>query len=230
MDSIDQIITGHDRHRLSRLHRNLKSFQINLTQRALGKDTVGVLPVILLVVARKMLDGGSAARNPLDPLCHSGGHPSGEQRILGVVFKIPAAERIPVDIHARGKPECDAELHHFTTDHLPGLLNQLCIPGLCQQRSHRYGRTVLIIPFSREPVRIRAEDPALNAELKRHCHDLSLIYIIILHQPQTSRTVSQDDPRQVLCLCAVMRLPGRSRHRDSRRPQVSSLRLARIPG
>ena len=64
----------------------------------------------------------------LDAQGHGGGHHAGQKRILGVIFKIPAAERVPVDVHARSQPQGNLEFLHLAGDHFTHFPNQVHIP------------------------------------------------------------------------------------------------------
>ena len=92
-----------------------------------------------------MLDG--RPRAPV--LLHAPGigrrAPSRHQGILGIVFKIPPAEGIPMDIHAWSQPQVGAEDLHFCAHNIPRFLNGLKIPGLRQQRGDGNGGRILII-------------------------------------------------------------------------------------
>ena len=57
-------------------------------------------PKSLLIVGRKVFDRCTHALR-LNTANHSSSAFATQQRVLGVVFEVTAAERIPMDIHAR---------------------------------------------------------------------------------------------------------------------------------
>ena len=76
-----------------------------------------------------------------------GGTETGNQGILGIIFKVAAAEGIPLDVHARRKPEGHAEFLHFFSHNVAGFFHCLHVPGLGQQGGDVDGRAVLIIIY-----------------------------------------------------------------------------------
>ena len=117
--SVQQVVGGHNRHGLACFYRNFKTLQIDFPQRPFTDMGVGKHPVILLAVRCKMLDCRSDPGPGLHALCVRGSTHSGEQRVLGIVFKIPAAQRVSVDIHAGSQPERHMEI-------LPFLCRRFC--------------------------------------------------------------------------------------------------------
>ena len=71
--------------------------------------------VSLLIVACKMLRAGGNARF-LNAPDDCGGDSARKERILGEIFKIPAAERISVNIHSGSKQNIRADLFHLLAD------------------------------------------------------------------------------------------------------------------
>ena len=68
MHAVNQVIGGHNRHGLRRLHRDFKAPQIDFPERSFGNDAVTAHAVVFLIIAGKMLDGGSHAITALNPL------------------------------------------------------------------------------------------------------------------------------------------------------------------
>ena len=57
--TVDRVVGGHDRPRLSFFYDEFKGFQVDLTQCTLGYAGITVLAVCLLIVDSKMLYGSS---------------------------------------------------------------------------------------------------------------------------------------------------------------------------
>ena len=92
-----------------------------------------------MIIAGEVFGAGrdTGALNPANSrACHK----SGKKRILGVVFKIPAAERIAVDIHARGEQHVGAEALHFFAYACIKPLNEFGIPRACKPGADRQQR------------------------------------------------------------------------------------------
>ena len=98
-DTVDLVVAGHQGQRLSFLHADLKTLQVNFPQGPLREDTVVLVPVGLLIVAGKVLGTGGHT-GALDAPDVGGSDAARNQRIFRVVFKITAAEGIAVDVHA----------------------------------------------------------------------------------------------------------------------------------
>lgn len=71
------------------LYRDLETLQVDFPQSPLRHHAVPVLPVILLIIADKVLDGGSHTGAALHTPGNGRRHLSGQAGILGIVFKIP---------------------------------------------------------------------------------------------------------------------------------------------
>ena len=82
-----------------------------------------------------MLDGGAHAVTLNAP--HIGGCDlAGKDRILREILEIPAAERVPVDVHPRRQKRVDAVCEHLAAHRRGHPLHQVCIPGAGDQRTH----------------------------------------------------------------------------------------------
>ena len=79
-----------------------------------------------------MLDRDAHAALRLYAPRHSGGHLAGKDRVLGVILKISAAQRVPMNVHSRRQPYGDADLKHLFANGLPDLLQQCGVPALRQ--------------------------------------------------------------------------------------------------
>ena len=206
---------------------NSESPQIDFPKRPLGENAVRMHPVILPVVAGKVLDGCPATREFLYPARHGCRHDSAQQRVLGIVFKVSPAKRIPVNIHARCQPECHPEVDHFRPDGLPAPPHQFRIPGLRQHGPHGQCRTELIAWLSLRHLP-SVQETIFHVHLQRDRLDLSIPDKIALCQAQACRSVCQNNARHPQCRRTVAGFPGRSRHRTAGRPQCAPLSFPRI--
>ena len=175
---------------------DFESFQVYFAYGPFINMGVDVIPVVFLVIESEMLDGGPCALM----LLHAAGirrrAPSGDQGIFGIVFKVPPAQRIPVNVHPRRQPEVRAEFLHLTADNIPGRFHGFIIPCLCKKGCDRNGCRILIIilrvlrnlrfrtssgnQIKRRERRINHIDPALFVRLEMRC------------QPQAGRSVGQN--------------------------------------
>ena len=89
-----------------------------------------MIPVILLIVTAKMLDGYKAALNGLNASGDGRRHLTGYNGILRVIFKISPAQRIAVKVHTRCQPNRHADFFHFVSYGLADFLQKRYIPAL----------------------------------------------------------------------------------------------------
>ncbi len=216
MDAVYQIVACHDGHRLAFFDSDLEAFQVDLAQGTLGDDGVGTHTVVFLVIAGIMLDGSAAAVYGLYAVGHGSSHLTGEQRILGVVFKVASAERIAVDVHARCKPQGYVEFIHFFRYGFADFVHHFFVPGLGKQRADGESGTELIIVFCALDIGISGKETVLDAHLERNGFDLAVYHRITLEQTQAGRSVRQNDGSQVfICQSAAACLGSRAGNRDT---------------
>ena len=110
--TVYDIVGAHDRIRVSFLNNDFELFQIDLAEGPLGNSGIGSLTVGFFVVAAEMLHGGPYMI-ALDSPHHGGSHPACDHRILGIIFKVPAAQRTSVNVDGRRKPDVDVVLFQF---------------------------------------------------------------------------------------------------------------------
>lgn len=89
METVDDIIACHNQTRVSFFHRNFKSTQIQLPQRPFRDDALGLHPLVLLIVAGKMLDRSGHAIFMHPPQLGSR-QLSGNKWVFRKILKIPA--------------------------------------------------------------------------------------------------------------------------------------------
>ena len=164
--AIDLVIACHDRQRLGLFDHDFKIPQIDFPQRPLGDAGIVSVAVRLLVVAGEMLGTGGLSL-ALYAAHHCRRHLAGEQRVLGKVLEIAAAEGIAVDVHARGKLHVYAVMDHFLA-HL-GREGRGVPQGISAQsffRRRHAGQSDVMIggpPFSRRLSITPPKVPALPA-------------------------------------------------------------------
>ena len=83
-----------------------------------------------------MLDAGADPLR-LQPAHHRACAQAGQQRILGIVFKVPAAERTAVHIDRRSQPDAAVVLFHLERECPADPLQQILVP---RAREHRRAR------------------------------------------------------------------------------------------
>ena len=108
-------------------HGDLESGQIELAHGALVHHGVGCLAAQLLAVHGEMLGGGGHALG-LDAFDQACSHMTGHLGILGIVFKVSAAQGVALDVHARTQNHVDAQAPGLATQRLAHGLGQLRVP------------------------------------------------------------------------------------------------------
>ena len=130
--AVDDVVAGHDAPHVVVLHDDLEGLQVDLAYGALGGAGVAFLAVGLLVVQGQVLGGGGHAVG-LHAADQRAGQVAGQQRVLGVVLEVPAAQRVAVDVHARGQPGADVVLPDLLAGGAAHGLGDLGVPGAGQQ-------------------------------------------------------------------------------------------------
>ena len=105
--AVQAVVGAHDGGGLCLLHGQLEAAQVYLAERPLVHRAVRGKALVLLVVAGEVLETGARALG-LDALDEGGGKHAREQRVLGEVFEVPAAERAALYVGAWAEHEADA--------------------------------------------------------------------------------------------------------------------------
>ena len=150
-DAVDPVVAGHQGQGLCLLQADLKALEINFPQGTLRNHGIASVPVQLLIVAGKMLDAGTDPLG-LETLDHRPRNPAGEIGILGKILEIPAAQGIPVDVHAGRQQHVAAPPAHFRSHCPVEALHQLQIEGAGKERAHGKQRTGIVQPDARRAV------------------------------------------------------------------------------
>ena len=110
-------ISRHHRTRTALFYRNLKTFQINLTQSSLRDHRVRSTSSNLLIITTEMLDrtSDSRLRHSLHLSCTN---PACKNRILRNILKITSVQWISVNIHTRSKKRINLIQTKLLTSHL----------------------------------------------------------------------------------------------------------------
>jgi len=126
--AVQSVIRRHYAKRIALADCDFKAFQVYFAQGALADYGIGLIAVILLVVAGEML---YTRRNSLRLYStdNCGSHFSGNERVLGEIFKISSAKEIPMDIHSGSKPDAELIFSRFLRSCLRGSLRNFGIPG-----------------------------------------------------------------------------------------------------
>ena len=141
--TIQLIIRGHNRPRITLLYHYFKSLQVYFTECTLRHLRDIVIAVCFLIVSHKMLRTGSCAL-----ALHATHIPSSNRprkiRILRIILMVATAQRVTNQVHGGRKNPVEPELTHLVTDALPYLKGSLAIPSRSQRhRSHKIRRIVI---------------------------------------------------------------------------------------
>jgi len=129
-------ISRHHRTRTALFYRNLKTFQINLTQSSLRDHRVRSTSSNLLIITTEMLyrTSDSRLRHSLHLSCTN---PACKNRILRNILKITSVQRISVNIHTRSKKRINLIQAEFLTRHLIQCTHKLHIKSTAKRSSIR---------------------------------------------------------------------------------------------
>ena len=240
MNAIEQVIRGHHRHGLGLANADLEALQVNVTHRALTDGAVVIIPVGLLIIRRKVLDGHAPSGMTLHAVGEGSRHPSADQGILGKILKVAAAPNVPVNVQGRRQPKVHAEFHHLPADYVAAALRQLDVPALCDGGANGNGGTILtlhlrallrplIVPKShqkcRRPWKERRK-PLEHLIAQTMC--AVFIHPIFLADPNSGRSVRHGKRRDPALLQKARGLAGGSGHHLPGIPDRAKVLLRRI--
>ncbi len=177
--SVDVVVRCHYGPRRRAADGIFEVAQIQLAQGALRDSCVVGQTVDLLIVDGEVLDRRSDA-GALHPVDICGGRQTRQQRVLGVVLEVAAAERVALQIDARRKKHVDAVLAHLVAYGRTHAAHGIVVP--CRREQHAYGEA-------------RAVERALVA-------------LAAGRYPQPGRAVGQHDRRYAQTLDGVGRAGG----------------------
>src|SRR5258705_6764050 len=104
--AIGEVVGIHDRAHMALLHGGFECGQINFEHGALVDQRVDVVPVVFLVVAHVVLDGGANTFG-LQALDIGNGSPGCEVRIFAKIFEIATSHGCTIDVYARAEKNVD---------------------------------------------------------------------------------------------------------------------------
>ena len=171
--AVDAVVGAHHRPRRAGRDRALPAREVELAQGALVDQRVDAVAAVLLVVGREVLErGGDALRlHAADPRA---GHLAGQQRVLGEVLEVAAAERRALEVRARSEQHADALGAGLAPQRGADLLEQRHVPGRRERRARREagGRAAAAQP--RVVERLLAADAvrAVGEHDRRHAEPL----------------------------------------------------------
>ena len=125
--TVEAVVCHHDGHRLRFLDGDLVLLEIHLAQGAFVDDAVAVHSRVLTGVAREVLEGGPHALR-LHAADERRRELAREQRILGEVFKVSAAQRVALVVCAGAEKDGDVLLDAFLAHCLAHLFGKCRVP------------------------------------------------------------------------------------------------------
>ena len=125
--AVQAVVGRHDRPRVGLVDGDLERAQVDLAQRALVHDRVGVHAPRLVLVGDQMLQAGTDAAS-LHAANERGRHPAAEHRVLGEVLEVAPAERRALEVDPRSQQHADALGAALRRDRTRNLLDELQIP------------------------------------------------------------------------------------------------------
>ena len=138
--SVELWIRTHHGRRSGLLHNHLECSKIKLPERSFIHLRIRRESSVFLAVRGKMLEARSDS-GLLQSLYPCRAHSSGKERILREIFKISAAQRVPLDVDARSQHRGDLFLLRLFPDGTADTAEQIRIPALpCRDRGRKTGR------------------------------------------------------------------------------------------
>ncbi len=126
--AVDLVVGAHHRPRPGLGHHPPERAQVHLTERPLVDVGADPQPVGLLVVDREVLE--RRAHVPALQAVNPGGRQhAGEQRVLGEVLEVPAAERAALEVDARSEQDRDIHRAALVAERLAHPSQQVRVPG-----------------------------------------------------------------------------------------------------
>ncbi|GAB3855089.1 hypothetical protein GCM10027610_087680 [Dactylosporangium cerinum] len=138
-DPVDAVVRAHDRPRFRPRDNPLERAQVDLAQRALVDVGGDPHPVGLLAVDRVVLQGrtDAAALQAVDPLDRED---AGEQRVLGEVLEVAAAERAALEVDAGAEQDLDVHGSGLVTEGFADPAGERRVPGRAERDRRREAR------------------------------------------------------------------------------------------
>ncbi len=143
---VDAVVGGHERPRRGEAPDVLERREVELAQRALVDARVDGHPVGLRLVGDVVLDRrGDAAR--LHAAHVRRADPAAQDRVLGEVLEVAAAERAAVEVHARREEDVDVLAAGLGGEQAAQALDEPLVPARRERRRRRQVRGgVALVP------------------------------------------------------------------------------------
>ena len=128
VNAVDPVVGAHHRPGLGLLHGGFKGREVDLPEGSLVHIGGGTHAPVLLTVGGEMLDGGAHvfALDAVDEGCC---HLTGQIRIFGEVFKVPAAEGAALDVHGGAQHHAELLVLAAVADGLAHAVDHLLVKG-----------------------------------------------------------------------------------------------------
>ena len=146
-----EVVGAHDGPGLPLLHGGLEGGQVNLVERAVVHDDVGVVAVHLVVIQRIVLDadGHAVALHALHIRHH---HPGSQIRIFSKVFEVAPVQGRAVDVHPGAQEHVLFAIARLLADAPAVEQGHVGVPGSGQARQRGKGHARVIGPAGLIPL------------------------------------------------------------------------------
>ena len=146
-----KIVGAHDAPSLSLLHGGLEGGQVNLVERAVVHDDVGVVAVHFVVIQRIVLDadGHAVALHALHIRHH---HPRSQIRVFAEVFEVAPVQGRTVDVHPGAQKHVLFAVARLFADAPAVEQGHVGVPGSGQTRQCGKGHARVIGPAGLIPL------------------------------------------------------------------------------
>ena len=174
IDSVYLIVRGHYVFRLRLFNAYLEALEVDLAQGALRHARIIFGSCKLLIVAGKVLGAGGRS-SALDAAHRRRSRFAGNERIFGIIFKIPAAKRISVDVHTGSKQHIRAPFKHLLRRGGIYLLHQRRIKRAGKERAYGKLRAFCAQAYAGGAVRGYNGRNALISERLQHAGECASV-------------------------------------------------------
>ncbi len=137
--TVDAVVRAHDRPRLGVLDDALEAAEVDLAQRALVDVCAHAHPVGLLVVRGEMLQRSADAAR-LQSVDEGGTEAAAQDRVLGEVFEVAAAQRGPLDVDAGAEQHANTFGLRLVAERVAESLEELRVPRRSERHRRRKAR------------------------------------------------------------------------------------------
>ena len=128
VDAVEAVVRDHHHPRSRLRHAQFERSQVQLAESLLIDDRVRGVADALVLVADEVL-GAGAHPLPLHTLDEGRPEAAAQERVLGVVLEVAAAERRALEIEPGGENDPDAERLRFLADRRADLANESRVPA-----------------------------------------------------------------------------------------------------